>query len=184
MRVTGGEVQGRKLKAPKGLTTRPTTDKTKQAIFNRLQLAEFGDALDLFAGSGSIGIEFLSRGANSVVFVDGDANSIKIIKENLSLINLGEKASVYKNDVLKAIGVLGRKSKRFDYIFLDPPYEKGLVEKSLQAIFENGLLKEDGVIIAEHEKFLDLSEKNVEFKIDVAKRYGDTVITYLKHEED
>lgn len=183
MRVIAGQGQGKRLKAPKGLTTRPTTDKIKQAIFNKLQLEEFGDVLDLFAGSGGMGIEFLSRDANEAIFVDGDINSIRVIKENLKTTNLGKNASVYKNDVIQAIGILGRKGKKFDYIFLDPPYEKGLVEKSLNAIFENDLLKIDGTIIAEHEKYLDLNNLNIEFEIKDVKRYGDTTITFLNLEE-
>lgn len=184
MRVISGICGGRKLKAPKGLKTRPTTDKIKQAIFNKLQLDEIGEVLDLFAGSGGMGIEFLSRGAEKVVFVDGDFNSIKIIKENLSDIGLEENAEVYKNDVFRAVSILGQKRRKFDYIFLDPPYENGFVPKALEMIYEKNLLKDSGMIIAEHEKFLDLTEMELSFEIETVKKYGDTIITFLKNKED
>lgn len=184
MRVISGKCGGRKIKAPKGLKTRPTTDKIKQAIFNKLQLGEVGEVLDIFAGSGGVGIEFLSRGAEKVVFVDGDFNSIKVIKDNLKDLDLNKNAEVYKNDVFRAILILAQKGRRFDYIFLDPPYENGFVIKALDMIFEKGILKKDGLIIAEHEKFLDLSDEEIPFEIETAKRYGDTSVTFLKYKED
>ncbi len=150
MRVISGQARGLKLKAPEGLETRPTTDKIKESFFNiispELYEAEF---LDLFSGSGGIGIEALSRGALSAVFVDNSHKSTEVIKDNLTRARLMDKAQVIKGNVLSVIASLGVAGRQFDIIFMDPPYSKGLVEASLDAIHNADILKDGGFIVAE-----------------------------------
>lgn len=150
MRVISGSARGHKLKAPKGLTTRPTTDRIKESLFNIIAPDLYGCTfLDLFSGSGSMGIEALSRGAVRAVFVDSDRQSNSVISDNLKATRLSEKAQVMQCDVRTAISRLGRSKESFDIIFMDPPYNKGFVESTLTYISEEKILNPDGYIIAE-----------------------------------
>ena len=184
MRVITGSARGHNLKAPKGENTRPTSDRIKEALFSIIGMIDDGSTvLDLFSGSGAIGIEFLSRGAKLAYFIDSDSESIKVIKENLEKTRLIEKSLVYKNNVEKAIKTIGNKHIDFDYIFLDPPYNKELVIKTLENINNEKLLKNNGIIIIEHETRLELPDKifNI-IKVDYRK-YGDTSISFYRFEE-
>ena len=145
MRIIAGKHRGRVLKEFKGREIRPTADRAKEAIFNILQTEIYGSTfLDLYCGTGNMGIEALSRGASKVVLVDSSKDSIALAKANLEM--LKESAEVYCTDALSY--VLSTKSK-FDIIFLDPPYNIDATPV-LQAIAESGVLNEDGVIIYEH----------------------------------
>lgn len=185
MRVIGGLAKGRKLKSVKGMTTRPTADRVKEALFNILQgEIEESNFLDLYAGTGNIGIEALSRGAKIAVFIDEDRQAINVLKENLSLIGLEEKGEVYQQDVLRALRILGKKRLLFDLIFLDPPYRHGLEEKTLFAISANNLLLPQGLVIVEH-----LDKNILPLKVDALElvrkeRYGDTAISFYRKRED
>ncbi|WP_427338566.1 16S rRNA (guanine(966)-N(2))-methyltransferase RsmD [Caloranaerobacter sp. DY30410] len=181
MRVITGTAKGHKLKVPKGLSIRPTTDRIKESLFNILgNDLEDSVVLDLFAGSGSIGIEFLSRGAKECYFIDNSIISIKTIKENLIKTNLIAKSYVYKNTVERAIKKLGARGIKFDYIFMDPPYEKGLVIPTLEIIAAENLLKEEGIIIIEHESSLDLLNEIISFVKVRENNYGNTKITFYE----
>ena len=144
MRVITGSARGRRLKEPKNMDIRPTTDKVKESIFNIVQFdLEGRRVLDLFAGTGQLGIEALSRGAKSAVFVDESNEAVKIIRENLE--HCGLKGEVARDD---AIGFLSRGGK-FDIIFLDPPYASGLLDAALKKIIQFDILAEGGIIICE-----------------------------------
>lgn len=150
MRVISGSARGLKLKSPEGLNTRPTADRIKESLFNIIAPYLYDCSfLDLFSGSGSIGIESLSRGAKNATFVDFDKNSIDIIKHNISMAKLNEKSTIYNLDVLNALNILANNKKKFDIIFLDPPYDKGLLLPALKKIEQYNLLKDDGFIICE-----------------------------------
>lgn len=150
MRVISGSARGHKLKAPEGLNTRPTTDRIKESLFNIIAMDLYEcKFLDLFSGSGGMGIEALSRGAEKAVFVDKDRESISIIKDNLKATKLDGKAQVLNCDITSAISRLGSLGEKFDIIFMDPPYNKGLVETALTYIVKENLLATDGYIIAE-----------------------------------
>jgi 16S rRNA (guanine966-N2)-methyltransferase len=151
MRVITGKYRGRILTGPKHQGLRPTAERVKEALFNiigaRIGAADF---LDLFAGTGAIGIEALSRGANSVVFVDANPASVKLLHNNLRFVRSEDNFRVIRAEAAKALQLLAREQKRFDLIFLDPPFEAGLLEQSLQTIFARDLLKSTGLLIAEH----------------------------------
>ena len=150
MRVISGSARGLKLKTLEGLNTRPTADRIKESLFNIIAPNLYDCTfLDLFSGSGAIGIEALSRGAKEACFVDFNKDSINIIEQNINLARVKEKATVYNLDVLDAINKLSNNKKQFDIIFLDPPYNKDLILPALKKIEETKILKDDGFIICE-----------------------------------
>ncbi|MGG1833897.1 16S rRNA (guanine(966)-N(2))-methyltransferase RsmD [Cytobacillus firmus] len=159
MRVVSGTRKGKILKAVPGNSTRPTTDKVKEAIFNIIgPYFDGGQGLDLFAGSGGLGIEALSRGADKVIFVDRDGKAIQTIHENIRNCDFEEKAEIYRNDADRALKAILKRDLAFDYIFLDPPYRKQQLLKLLKVIDENNLLSEQGTILCEHESDVELPE--------------------------
>lgn len=154
MRVISGIHKSMPLESIEGRNTRPTMDKVKEGIFNSLHDVS-GLGLDLFAGSGALGIEALSRGMDKVIFVDQNFKAVKVIKRNLDHLNIASQAEVYKNNAERALKALAKREIQFDVIFLDPPYEKGLIDDALEQIAKFNLLKENGIIVCEfnhHEK--------------------------------
>ncbi len=146
MRVISGSCRGRKLAEPQGMDVRPTTDMVKEALFNIIQFdIEGRRVLDMFAGTGQLGIEALSRGAAEAVFIDASPAAAAIVRENVRLAGVEERAQVLRGDSLTAVRGLGT----FDLIFLDPPYSRGLLERGLSAINEFDILRENGIIICE-----------------------------------
>lgn len=161
MRVVSGQYKGKLLKAVPGNSTRPTTDKVKEAIFNMIgPYFEGGTCLDLFAGSGGLGIEALSRGLEKAIFVDRDGKAIQTIYDNLKVCNLEGQAEVYRNDFKRALKAIIKRELMFDYIFLDPPYAKQQLQEILEIIDENKLLNEQGLIVCEHSSDVRLPTNN------------------------
>jgi len=174
MRVVAGKHRGRVLNEFKGKDIRPTADRAKEALFNILQFDIAGSTfLDLFSGTGSIGIEALSRGAGKVVFVDSSLESVKLIKSNLEL--LKEKAEVYNSDGITFLQCL---SGKFDYIFIDPPYKSDTGEKALQIISERKLLNVGGAAVYEHDGDYVKDFDNLEH-YDL-RRYGIAVFEFYR----
>ncbi len=146
MRVISGTARGRKLKEPRDMKVRPTTDMVKESIFNIIQFdIEGRRVLDLFAGTGQLGIEALSRGAAFAVFVDESAASAKIVSDNIKLCGFERVSKVVQSDALPFL----KRGEKFDIVFLDPPYDSGLLDKALELIFEFDILKENGIIVCE-----------------------------------
>ena len=155
MRVITGSARGMTLRTLEGDNVRPTTDKVKEAIFSAIQFdIEGRRILDLFAGSGQLGIEALSRGAESATFVDADKNAVKIVKENLAKTKLDSRASVAQTD---SIAFLTMTDKIFDIAFVDPPYGIGLLQKALSKISKN--IADGGMVICEHPFKEELEEE-------------------------
>ncbi|MCH1623901.1 16S rRNA (guanine(966)-N(2))-methyltransferase RsmD [Fredinandcohnia quinoae] len=151
MRVVSGVKKGHQLKAVPGMSTRPTTDKVKEAIFNMIgPFFSGGQALDLFGGSGGLGIEALSRGIEHVIFVDRDPKAIQTIKLNLEICDFTLNGEVYKNEAGRALKAIVKRGLQFDLIFLDPPYKQQKLNQLIKEISEKNLLKKGGYIIAEH----------------------------------
>jgi len=146
MRVISGAARGRTLKEPSGFSIRPTSDMVKESIFNIIQFdIEGRRVLDLFAGTGQLGIEALSRGAGSVVFVDIKTEAVRLIKENLKICGFSDMATVCARDALRFL----ENDEKFDLIFIDPPYESSLVKSALMKIIEFDKLNTNGIIICE-----------------------------------
>ncbi|MGL4791997.1 MAG: 16S rRNA (guanine(966)-N(2))-methyltransferase RsmD, partial [Anaerotignaceae bacterium] len=154
-------------------------DRIKETLFNIIAPDIFEcNFLDLFSGSGSIGIEALSRGAKKAVFVENNKNAFSVIEENLNHTKLVDKAQIYKTDVIGAIKNLGSKMECFDIIFLDPPYNGELYGKTLEAIVESGILAKDGYIIAEHSAKNPLPDAKG-LKVIRHKDYKTTIMSFL-----
>ena len=148
MRVITGTARGRRLREPEGLDTRPTTDRVKEGLFSAIQFdIEGRRVLDLFAGTGQLGIECLSRGAERAVFVDSGPKALAVVRENLKTTGLTDRAAVVSGDALE---YLARTRDRFDLIFLDPPYGTGLLEQAMERIGAFDILNPHGIIVAEH----------------------------------
>lgn len=149
MRVISGTAKGRRLKAPAGLNTRPITDMIKEALFNvwgaKVQEAQ---VLDLFAGSGSVGIEALSRGAQKVIFVDNDNTAVKIIRENLNHCQFQNGFEIYRSDIFQAIKRLKNHNLQFDLIYIDPPFsQETIFEPVMDAVSQADILADEGLIV-------------------------------------
>lgn len=173
LKVNAGSFKGRRLLENKFEHIRPTTDKVRQALFTKLQFfLPNKKVLDLFCGTGAMGIEAFSRGAEEVDFVDKDQRSVQMTKSNLK--NLGINAKVSKCD---ALVFLEKSEKKYDLIILDPPYKSGIYEKVLQKIFEKQILNEEGIIVCEHAKEDTFDYSN--FEVFDEKRYGTIVLTYI-----
>lgn len=177
MRIIAGKFRGKPLKSPKSDNIRPTGDKVKQALFTKLQFfVPDSIVLDLFCGSGALGIEALSHGAEFVYFVDKDKRSVALTKQNL--IGLGTNYKVLNCDYSEALGLIDRK---LDLILLDPPYASGVYEDALKIIAEKKLLAKDGIIVCEHPNELVI---NTTYQVFDQKRYGTVTLTYLKAGEN
>src|SRR5690554_6539557 len=147
MRVISGKARGHALKAPKGLNTRPTTDRVKESLFNIIQTRlDESVVMDLFSGSGNLGIESLSRNADKAYFIDNNKNSIQIIKENLKKTSLINNSIVIQMDIISAVEKLSAEGVQADIIFMDPPYSKGFVLPVLEKIVSSHILKRDGIV--------------------------------------
>lgn len=170
MRVIAGTYKGRKLESPENYDIRPTTDKAKEALFSILMNDVPGSrVLDLFAGSGALGIEALSRGAAECVFVDHSRQAAALIKKNLAACRVTEPARVISGDYRKVLASL---AGSFDIILMDPPYNQGLLPDAFALIDQQELLAEDGVIVCEHRKEEELPEEICSFVREKERRYG------------
>lgn len=178
MRVITGTARGMTLRTLEGNDVRPTTDKVKEAVFSAFQFEIEGRRiLDLFAGSGQLGIEALSRGAKSAVFVDADKNAVKIVKENLAKTKLDSLATVVQTD---SIAFLSMTDRIFDLAFLDPPYEKGLLQKALPKIAP--LISDGGAVICEHPFKEELDESYGPLVKSKEYKYSKTAVTVYRKE--
>lgn len=172
MRVITGKARGRRLLEPEGMDIRPTTDKVKESIFNIIQFdIEGRRVLDLFAGTGQLGIEALSRGAGRAVFVDSSRDSLKIVRENLKRCNM--EAEAVQSDSLAYLERCGK----FDVIFLDPPYATELVDKALAKIIKFDILSDGGIIICETVREKALSPVSAPYFIGREYNYGKVKLT-------
>ncbi|MBQ8791037.1 MAG: 16S rRNA (guanine(966)-N(2))-methyltransferase RsmD [Ruminiclostridium sp.] len=181
MRVITGSARGRKLKAPEGYDVRPTSDGVKEAIFSAIQFEIEGrTVLDLFAGSGQLGIEAISRGAKKAVFVDSSQTSIKLIKENIEHVGFEKQSEVIN---MPNTAFLRTTKETFDIALLDPPYDRKLIQKSLPAL--TSIMSDEGVIVCEHEIECRLPEEVNGFVIVKSKKHGKTGLTiYRKPDQE
>ena len=174
MRVITGTARGRRLKELQGMDTRPTTDKVKESMFSILQFdIEGRRVLDLFAGTGQLGIEALSRGAAEAVFVDKRADAVKLVRDNLELCGLLDRARVRSGDSLAYL----RSGEKFDLIFLDPPYAYGLLEQALSDIAGFDICREHGIIMAESPADAVLPALEAPYRLYREYRYGKIKLT-------
>jgi 16S rRNA (guanine(966)-N(2))-methyltransferase RsmD len=175
LRVAGGEARGRRLKTPKGI--RPTQGIVKEAMFNLVGPAIDGThVLDLFAGSGAIGIEALSRGAAGVTFVDREPRGLAILRQNLELLDLKTRATVIRSDVVRWLEGSPDQLKRAGFVFMDPPYEDPILDRALKAIDRQAT---DATVVVEHSRRQELPALT-RMHVDRQRKYGDTMVSVLR----
>lgn len=178
MRVITGIAKGMRLDTLEGFDIRPTTDKVKEAIFSSIQFDLFdSDVLDLFAGTGQLGIEAISRGARSAVFIDNSRKSLEVIKKNLEKTQFTSKATVIN---MNGADFISTTDKKFDFIFLDPPYNKGILSEILPNL--SNILAENGMIICEYEKNLELPEEIHGLMLNKVQKYGKIKVSMYRKE--
>lgn len=179
MRIIAGEAKNKRIITRKGTDTRPTLGSMKESLFSIIApYVEDCTFLDLFSGSGSISLEALSRGARRAIMIEKDNEALRCIIENINNLGFENRCRAYKNDVVRAVEILGRKNEKFDIIFMDPPYKEELCTKVMKAIAKAGILADGGLIICEHHLFEDLADEIGEFKKADERKYGKKCITF------
>lgn len=178
MRIVAGELKGRKLFAPSDKSIRPTSGKAKEGILNMLQWDIYDSVvLDLFSGSGNLGIEAISRGARKCYFSDASKDSLKLIRDNIEMCRIEDRSVIMAGDYRKNIASMPEKA---DIIFMDPPYSKGYIEKAFECVRENDILSNDGIIVTEHGSDEKLPDELFGFTRIKEKRYGISIVSLYK----
>jgi len=181
LRVTGGRLRGRRFRIPRG-GVRPTSDRVREALFGRLSDLEGVSVLDLYAGSGALGIEAISRGATAAVFVERAARIVAALRENLAALELEQVARVKPGDVPRVVSGLGRAKERFDLVLLDPPYASNEPTRALEALVDSEILSPGAMVVLERARRHPSPEVPGLSILD-ERRYGDTVVARYVAEE-
>lgn len=182
MRIIGGKLRGKKLAMIRGTLIRPTADRLRESIFNIL-----GDSvieatvLDMFAGSGAHGIEALSRGAVSAVFMDKSKKAISIIQKNIRLCALEDRVKIIRWDIIKNLTCLKSYRLTFNLIFMDPPYNQNYIKPALLNLFRNGSIEKGACIVVEHSHHEQIPKNLIPFKILDQRRYGKTLVSFINY---
>lgn len=182
MRVIAGKYRSRRLSAPEGMETRPTSDRLRETLFN-VVAPSLADSvwLDLFAGSGAVGIEALSRGARTVYFVEAGARAARAIRENLASLGIEEGFEVIERDASTALRMLDSQAVVADFCFLDPPYRKmGDYEQILGFLSQSRILKPESLVIAEHDKHFDPGDAFGSLRRQRVLKQGDAVLSFYR----
>jgi 16S rRNA (guanine(966)-N(2))-methyltransferase RsmD len=185
MRIVSGSAGGLHLKVPKGHKMRPTADQVREAIFNiltsRFSLTDIA-VLDLFAGTGALGIEALSRGARSAVFIDASPEAQRIIQENLRATGLRRQGRILRSYAAKGIKVVAEQGLRFGGVFLDPPYDEGWVDKTLRALASSAILEPSAWVVVEHSLHEEGAETYPPLALTDRRRYGTTGVSFYQRQ--
>ena len=180
MRIIAGEMRSRRLKAPEGMDTRPTADRVKEALFSILSARLYGArVLDLYAGSGALALEALSRGAQSAVLVDCAGKACQAIRENIAALQCADRAQLLRMKDAAALTALCKSGDAFDIVFLDPPYASGYAADAVQRVFQEGILNRGGTLIVEHAWDLPPALGEGRWQVSRVKRYGACGVTTL-----
>ena len=184
MRVIAGRFRSRKLETPAGLTTRPTSDRLRETLFNvltpRLEDCVF---LDLYAGSGAVGIEAISRGAQQVYFAESDRKAARAIRDNLKSLAIDEGPELVEREVILALRLLDAQAVRCDVVFLDPPYDShGAYEQVLSFLSQSRLLHAESIVVAEHDKHFDPGDAVGGLARYRILKQGDAVLSFYKQQ--
>ena len=182
MRITGGEAKGRTLSFPSRSKERPTSDFLREALFDLLGSLQDKTFLDLFAGSGSVGLEAASRGAQSVFFVEKNKHLVEVIKKNIQTCCFDKNCRIIAGDIEFGLRDLFRKKYEFDIIFADPPYNRNLVEATLKYLSKHQILRKGGIIVIQHSIKETYSKLDDNIYQTDQRKYGDNALTFLKME--
>ncbi len=192
MRIISGDLKGKKLCSVRGRIIRPTADRLRESIFNILSFRVQGAvALDLFAGTGALGLEALSRGAESTVFIDNDKGSLSVIERNIQLCAFDNRTKIIKWDIKKNLNcirstgltsrILPLNIPLFNLVFMDPPYKKNMLKSALCNLHSTGSLERGALIIIEHTLLEPIPTDSPKFEIADQRRYGKTLVSFLNY---
>jgi 16S rRNA (guanine(966)-N(2))-methyltransferase RsmD len=180
MRIISGTSKGRKLVTPRSQSLRPTSDRVKESLFNILREEMEGKlVLDLFAGTGNLGIEALSRGAEKTIFVEKRRQAIRLIQKNLAQCGLEERSEILPKDTNRGIGILKERGESFDLILMDPPYEKGWIQRTLMKLNSHPIYHEDSILVIEHTRREPLPQPMEGWNLIRQQQIGDTLLSFL-----
>jgi 16S rRNA (guanine966-N2)-methyltransferase len=180
MRIISGEARGRRLRAPRGAATRPTADRVREALFNILGSAVGLSVLDLFAGTGALALEALSRGAAHATLVDHAEAAARVIHANLATLGYQDRARVLRLDVERALRLLERQGARFDVIFVDPPYDGQAAAATLAGLGAGSLLAPDALVVVEHDAKNRPPEQQGALRLGQRRKYGQTEVSFYE----
>lgn len=182
MRIIAGKAKGRKLIPPATMETRPTLDRVKEAMFSIIQgYIPEAVVVDVFAGTGSLGLEAASRGAKEVYLVDKSSVTFPLLKQNVNTLKFDDFCYPLNMDSYDALRMLAKKNKKFDLIFIDPPYCKEMIPEALKLIEENKMLQEDGIIVTKIDSIEEIYEGYKDIKIVRSKKYGNTTVCFYQY---
>lgn len=184
MRIISGEARGRRLRAPRGAATRPTADRVREALFNILNDVAGLAVLDLFAGTGALALEALSRGAARAVLVDDADAAARVIHANVALLGYQERVQVLRLDVARALRLLERQGARFDLVFIDPPYAGAAATATLAALGSGSLLAPDALVVVEHDTRNQPAEQHGALQLGQRRKYGQTEVSFYQARTD
>jgi len=182
LRIISGDLKGRKLFSVRGRTVRPTSDRLRESIFNILSSrVQKAVVLDLFAGTGALGIEALSRGARSVVFVDQFKSALSVIEQNIISCSLKNRTKIIQCNIVKELNRIRYTGQIFNLVFMDPPYNKNTIKPALANLHQNRLLENEARIIVEHTALEPIPKDLAAFETADQRRYGKTVVSFLNY---
>ena len=185
MRIISGSARGRKILSPEGMGTRPTLDRIKEAIFNIIQSRVRGArVIDVFAGTGSLGLEAASRGAEKCYLIDKGEVTYKLLQQNIVNLKFQDVCTSFNMDSYEALRNFAKKAEEFDLIFIDPPYLKDMIPGAVDEIFKGNLLKKDGLIVSKIDTCEDIYQGNGEIILVNSRKYGNTTICFYRFKED
>jgi len=180
MRIISGALKGRKLAALPGFATRPTTDRVRESIFNIIAAdIENARVLDLFAGTGALGLEALSRGAAGAVFVDASTGAVNIIRKNIAACRAESRARIIQWNITKNLNCLQPAAPAFDLVFMDPPYDHNLILPALENLMKKDVMKNSATVIIEHSAREPIPESLPELHLADRRAYGKTLVSFL-----
>ena len=185
MRIISGSARGKKILSPEGMGTRPTLDRIKEAIFNIIQNRVYGaKVVDVFAGTGSLGLEAASRGAEKCYLIDKGEVTYKLLEQNIENLKFQDVCTSFNMDSYGALRSFADKKEKFDLIFIDPPYLKNMIPQAVEEIFKGDLLQRDGLIVSKIDTSEEIYQGNGEILLVNSRKYGNTTICFYKHKED
>lgn len=185
MRIIAGEAKGRKLLSPIGKNTRPTLDRVKESIFDIIQFKVYGSVvLDAFSGTGSLGLEAVSRGAKKCYLVDKSVDTFNILKKNIISLKFQDRCECVNKDSYEYLRLLSKKNIKFDIIFIDPPYSKEMIPPAIEIIYDKNLLLKSGIIVTKIDSREKLYTGFKNIKLYDHRKYGNTTICFYRIEEE
>lgn len=184
MRIIAGKARGRKLIPPATMETRPTLDRVKEAMFSIIQgYIPDAVAIDVFAGTGSLGLEAASRGAKEVYLIDKSSSTFPLLKQNIENLKLENICTPLNMDSYEALKMLNKKGIVFDIIFIDPPYCKEMIPEAMKIIKANNMLGENGIIVTKIDSIEEIYDGYKDIKLIQSRKYGNTTVCFYKYEE-